>query len=379
MKRFIFSILTVSVFFLGLGALVEQTGARFKSDAQALELVRKARIAIGGDAAINAVQSMRIVGTTTQTIKVNGVDKVQSGETEIAMQMPDKIMRMVKLGEGTGEGNRIVDKQVDVVVVGKPGQTMDVTVDTEGGAPEVSRKIIIKKDDGTTQEITGDDAAKWITKHGDMPGEKQIIIKRGDGQAKTWTTEDGKTVTINDKHTFLTGAGGAERHTAMKHNEMLRMTLSLLLSAPQGMDVEYTSGGQGSIDGRSCNIVLASFGGQEFKLFLDAASNLPAAISYKGMPTPQVVMFDKAAAPPADGDKKTVFFTRSDNHELVDMHVTFSDYRSVNGVQLPFKWTQTGGSNEIYTVSSYEINPANIAEKFQNHKVMVRTKKPEVQ
>ena len=51
MKRFVISILSIAVFFVGLGSLVEHVGAKFKSDEKALEIVRKARIAIGGDAA----------------------------------------------------------------------------------------------------------------------------------------------------------------------------------------------------------------------------------------------------------------------------------------------------------------------------------------
>src|SRR5687767_12264006 len=102
MKRFFFSILCVSVFFLGLGALVEKTGAKFKSDARALELVSKARQALGGDSALNAVQSLRIVGQTTHTVKIEGVERTHQGETEIALQMPDKLMRMVKIGKDDG-------------------------------------------------------------------------------------------------------------------------------------------------------------------------------------------------------------------------------------------------------------------------------------
>ena len=46
MKRFIISVFCVSVFFVGLGAIVEKTGAAFKSDEKALDLVRNAREAI---------------------------------------------------------------------------------------------------------------------------------------------------------------------------------------------------------------------------------------------------------------------------------------------------------------------------------------------
>ena len=169
----------------------------------------------------------------------------------------------------------------------------------------------------------------------------------------------------------------ADHHAAMRSNELLRTTLSLLLTAPKGMDVEYTYGGLGDVDGRSCNVVIASFGGQSFKLFLDSSSNLPAALAYKGLGQPRVMKFDHEKSAPTGDGKDVIFFKREGGPgEMTDIMVKFSDYRSVNGVHLPFTWTQT---DETFNVTSYEINPANIAEKFQNQTVMVRTRKPDGQ
>lgn len=74
MKRFVVTVLGSSVFFLGLGSIVESAGARSKSDERALELVRHA---LGGDAAIAAIESMKIVGRTTQTISIDGVTRTR--------------------------------------------------------------------------------------------------------------------------------------------------------------------------------------------------------------------------------------------------------------------------------------------------------------
>lgn len=419
MKRFIFSVVTVSVFFLGLGALVEQTGAKFKSDEKALDIVRKARIAIGGDAAINAVESMTIIGRTTHKIKINGVESTEDGETEIAMQLPDKLSKMVKIGkdDGTGMAHKIENKQVDVVVVGDAKDKMMVKIDADG--PEgatVSKKIRVKKDDGTVLELIGAEADKWIAENPGVPGKKEIVIERVDGSGggtatftskdgktftvngkdaifvpgdkvdvrkvdgngantATFTTKDGKTFTVNTDKAVFTGHGDmAAHHNAMKSNELLRTTLSLLLTAPRGIDVEYTYGGLGDIDGRSCNIVVAAFGGQSFKLFLDTSSNLPVAMGYKGMAMPTVVNFDKTAAGAPEKGKDVIIMKRdAAMGEMKDMLVKFSDYRSVSGVQLPFKWTQ---QNEVFDVTNYEINPANIGERFKDQKVLVRTAKP---
>lgn len=419
MKRFVYSILVVTVFFLGVGALVERTGARFKSDEKALELIRKARIAIGGESAIANIQSMRITGKTTQNIKLNGVDKSETGETEIAFMLPDKMMKTVKIGDGNGtaEAHQVIERRVDVVRTGDAKDKMEVTVNAEGGANGGVKKIIIKKDDGTVQELTGADAEKFITKEDKgAGGERRIVVTKGDGSTEekvivsgepmkmrsggegnaTFTTKDGKTIVMTrDGGPIEHGQMMAMHHDGMKQNEMLRTTLGLLLTAPQGMDVEYTFGGTGDVDGRSCNIVVASFAGQSYKLFLDSSSNMPVALNYTGSPMPKVFTFTKKSdgtepagtftakvAAPADGGKDVVFFTKADGgdaHATVEYQVKFSDFRSTGGVQLPYKWTQTAGgvADETFEVTSYDINPANIADQFKGDRVMVRTAKPD--
>jgi hypothetical protein len=65
--------------------------------------------------------------------------------------------------------------------------------------------------------------------------------------------------------------------------------------------------------------------------------------------------------------------------ETAEFSVKFTDYRSVNGIQMPYRWTRSvaGVVDETFDITSYEVNPANIAEKFQHEKGMMRTAKPE--
>ncbi len=433
MKKFFLSIFAVSLFFLGLGALVNQSGAKSRSDERALELIRKARIAIGGEAAINSVQSMRIVGRTTKTITVDGVARSESGETEIAMQLPDKMMRSVKLGDdvGSGEAHRVMTRQFDVITSGSAGDKMKIELKADGNGPILERKIVVRKDDGSVIELTGDDAAQWIATHpvpegaktvtvikkGDGTEDHEVIVGRAEGGNATFTTKDGNTVVLRERthkvttdgpgdqeivvlrkadggeSTFTTKDGdvikmkthdgafraaeGGIMATGVRSNEILRTTLSLFLSAPQGMDVTYTFAGESTVDGTACNVVKAEFGGSAYKLFLDRSSNLPVAISYRGMPMPQVLKLDKA--PAGDGKQDVVIArTLSGAKELADIQIKFSDFRNTGGVLLPYRWAQTsdGKSDEVLDVTSYELNPANIAEKFQNQNVMFRTAKP---
>ncbi len=439
MKRFITMVFGVAIFFVGVGVLVEKTGAKFKSDDRALELIQKARVAIGGDSAIKSIQSMRIVGETTRSFQSEGQARAETGKTEIAFQFPDKLMRSTSMGDGV----KTFDHSMNVTVMGKEPGEMKVRVNAAGtgeghgvGAG-ADVHIIVKKDDGTTQELSGPDAEQWIAAHHQNGnGPVKIVIQKSDGTTETVNgagaragepmnggivlrqMKDGDSEAVGgeiqsfkvDGKDVLLARGGAHAVGMVRNNDMLRMSLSLLLTAPAGMDVEYLYGGEGNIDGTVCNIVIASFGGQTYRLFLDRSSNLPVAVKYRGEAMPQVFTFTRKAGEPGesagsltrvntspgtDGDKTVTFMrTVPDGAEgekgnftfkrmeggpggSAEFTVKFSDYRSVNGVQLPYTWTQTGGgADETFVVSDYEVNPANIAEKFQGGKVMLRTAKP---
>ncbi len=368
MKRFITTVLTVSVFFIGLGAMIENVGARFRSDEKALEIIRAARAAIGGEAAIKEIRGLVIVGKSTNSIKLNGVDKTETGETEIAFQLPDQLMKTIKIGSHDGDGGdtQLIQKRVDVEVIHK---TKDGSVSVgkgEGkgvgiGAEPGGKKIIVK-------EVAEGEKATWVGKDGEA---KVFVRKQGDGG--TWTSKDGTHDIQLDKV--------AAHHGAMRQNELLRTTLGLLLTAPDGMDVSYTFVGEGDVDGTAVNIINASFGGATYKLFIGRANNLPVAMSYTGHAMPVIMHFNKEVTAPKDGNKDVMVFKRHDEMagKSAEFTVKFSDYRTTGSVQLPYKWTTAGGgqTTEVFDVTSYDINPANIAEKFKDQKVKVRMKHPD--
>ena len=364
MKRFIVSVLFVTVFCIGLGALVEQASAKFKSDEKALALIKQARTAIGGEPSIADVRSMVIKGNTSITLKVDGATRTEQGETEIAMQLPDKLSKMVKIGrtDSAEGGERIVNKQHDVMILRRDGEGHG-----EGVSAGQGHKIIVKKVDGAG---------------GDAQVEKIIATEK----AGDWKTVDDKTITLGSTGGSMTedvvvrhgGPGERRMHEAHRQNELLRTTLSLLLTAPQGIDVNYTFVGEGDVDGTSCNIVNAEFGGSNFKLYLSKASSLPVMLSYQGHAMPRVMVFRTKSTDGTPMDDKTVTFNHKiEAPDMAEIQVKFSDYRGTNGVQLPYKWTTTvgGQTTEVFEVTGYDINPANIADKFQHEKVFVRTKK----
>ncbi len=347
--------LCVSVFFIGLGTLAEKAGAKFKSDERALSLIRAARQAIGGDSAITAVQSMSITAQTTRTFRHDGTERTMQGETEIALQLPNKLMKTIKLGDGGApeNGEKLMRKHVNVIVTG------DGDAAASGDKSDVKTVILHKGDGG---EIKGE------------PGQK-VIVRKVDGDNLQWKTEAGGDPANGDVMFIRKGS----EHAEMRQNELLRTTLSLLLSAPQGLDVDYTFAGEGNVDGTPCNIVEARAEGSSIKLYLGKDSNLPVMMSYIGNDLPQMMHFEKAAPAGGDAEKGNVIFTRKlDAPGSVEVQVRFSDYRSVAGLQLPYRWVQSvnGSIDETTEVTNYEINPANIADKFRGEKVMLRTKQP---
>lgn len=366
--------LFASLFFLGLGALVEKTGAKFRSDEKALALIRAARQAIGGDSSVSSVQSLRIVGQTTQTSKVDGVESTDQGQTEIALQLPDKLMKTIKIGDGSGDASKIVTQQMDVVVVGGDTRaSMTVTDDDDQPNTQGAKTIILKKGDGDVQEINTADGKKVIIHK--VEGSDNVQFRVADPNAAP--------LDPNGKQMFFrTANGDGEPHPY----ELFRLSLGLLLSTPKGMDVNYTYGGESDVDGTACNLVLADFAGSTIKLFLNRDSNLPVMMAYTAMRSPEMIKFRSKVDAPGDGSKNVMVFKRigpggDGASDKAEYQVRFSDYRSVNGVQLPYHWTTNinGALSETFDVTNYEVNPANIADQFQNQKVMIRMKKPDGQ
>jgi hypothetical protein len=172
-------------------------------------------------------------------------------------------------------------------------------------------------------------------------------------------------------------------HAAMRQNEIFRLTLGLLLSPPANIEANYRYGGETNVDGTPCNLVIAEILGSSVKLFLNQSTNLPVMMAYSGEAAPKLFVFNNKVPAPADtdGSKNVVFFARPDGGgDATPMELRFSDYRSTNGLQLPYQWTTTGGDiKEEFNVTSYEINPSDIGSSFENpkdgQKVELRVKK----
>lgn len=346
MKRFIFSILCVSVFFIGLGGIANQAGARFKSDERALALIRQARIAVGGEASIANVRSLTAKGNAVQTFNFDGTNLSHTGEYEINLALPNRFSKMLKLRTENigGDGaKQFVNKEHKIVVRKKGDNAVYNSGDKD--AATKNKVVIVKNADGEieTEDVrpAGDDSRRLV---------KEMRLVRGDG----------------------------ENH---RQNEFLRTMLSLFLTAPEGVDVSYFYVGAGDVDGTACEIVEAKTGNDSIaKIYLSQSTNLPVMMSFQGTEMPKVIKINRADTKQiSDNQDVKVFVGKTDAPTLAEINVKFSDYRTVGGLQLPFAWTKTanGKTAETVSIESYEINPANIAEKFQNiqPRTFVRTER----
>ncbi len=362
MRRFIGFVLFATLLFTAIGGVINEVGAKFKSDERALAVLQKARVAIGGETAINNVRSMTIAGKTSKTFEFDGISRVEGGDVEINFDLTGRMSKMLKIGSPDGQGDKTVERKVDVVVTGD-GQ--NVQWKTEGG--DTVKRVVIKKKDGT-EEVVTEDVAPTIVRtgklaNGTVEGKKIVVFK--DENGADMPPVQGQEIVLREAKV---GPDGIGNHPL----ELFRTTLSLLLNAPEGVDVSYIYAGDGNVDGAACDVINATVDGQTLKLFIDKTSSLPRMLSYQGHKPMMMVFKVTKEEKPGDVDAR-VFERTLPAPEMAEFQIKYSDYRTVGGLQFPFKWVQTvgGKADESTDVISYSINPANIADKFNGAKVVV--------
>lgn len=335
MKKFIISTLCVAIFFIGLGGLIQETRARFKSDDRALELIKQARQAIGGEEAIKNVRGLTITGKATQIYNINGAEQTKQGDLELNLQLPNQFSKMTRYNVQNGEvrDEKVLTKEIREVILNKSGDNVTLNR-SDSGSPD--KKVIRLKrvDESGGERIENFDGAKF----------------------KVHTGEN-------------TRIGTADK---FRQNELFRTTFALLLSAPEGQNVSYSYVGEDSVDGNSCDMVQAQTGESSFKLCLSKISHLPLMLSYRDAGT--LTIRTTVRTNNGDANNPTVLDGKAANVEMPEIQIKFSDFRTVGGVQLPFTWTHTigGKASQTVAITNYELNPANIADKFKTRRVMIK-------
>lgn len=233
--------------------MFESVSAKFKSDENALEIIRAARAAVGGDQKIREVRGLVIVGKTSDG------DKSTAFDTEIAIEFPNRMMKRIELANHAGLPRKSATH--DLTIVRKDGDEKTFTVVGKDGELKTSDGQVLKVRKGDNGEVITNDGKRVMIRSEEIEkvaggkGETKVFVRKPADRG-TWKTDDGKVFDVQ-AHKIRAPHPGGERD-----NQILRTTLGLLLTAPDGMDVSYTFAGEGDIDGAAANIVNAGFAGQ---------------------------------------------------------------------------------------------------------------------
>ena len=93
------------------------------------------------------------------------------------------------------------------------------------------------------------------------------------------------------------------------------------------------------------------------KLFLDKSTHRPLMLTYRGVAPRVVVQTQRGGPPPPDAGRAAATPAAP---EVVDITMFLDDYKAVDGVMLPHRFTRSvgGETTEEVTCKSIRINPA---------------------
>lgn len=328
---------------------IDMPGAQEQASAsgtRALDLLKQARTAMGGDDMLKTLQSLSISGTSRRSFEdQNGQAQERSGKIQLYLVLSDKFVEKasVKLdptAEGVAHGDRVI------VFKRAPAQA--------SGA-------------GDQSEESGASVAAG------QPGKRVMRLKL-DGSAPAAAAHP---MGIAPVHFLLTS----------------------ILGAPAPFPIQYSYAGETRTEaGGDADIVEAKYpGGLLVRLLLDKQTHLPLSLSYRTLMPPfgagNVIMFRNRIGKDGEGasvvmpapeaghveipdilikrpdieDEDIIiegnqspqkFQKRLPPPQEVEAQVSFSDYRVVNGILLPHHITQTFSNKaaETWEVEKYEIN-----------------------
>lgn len=282
-------------------------GNQAADKARAQELLAQARNALGGDAKLKTVQSLSLAGTFRRVMAPNMPES--AGDFEIELLLPDKYKR-----------------------------TENMTL--MGGAAQVTRI------DGFNGEQMFNDSSS--------SGGMVMIRRPGEGDPKMQ----------------------AAQLRSMK-TDVARNLIAWLLTAPESYQIDFTYAGEAEASEGKADVIEASGAdGFSARLFLDKQTHKPLMLSYRAV-LPKMVMRMEGGRPAANREeiekraqeieKEAQAEAEKSKPAESEIQVFYSDYKMVDGVQLPHHLTRSvnGDVNEEWEVKKFKINPPLKADKFK--------------
>jgi hypothetical protein len=279
-------------------------------DPKAQDVIKQARAALGGEAALAKVQSLTVTGSARRTF----------GEREVT-----------------------ADVTLDVLFPDKYKRTEDVGIQ---GGPSFTRVSAVNGsevwDDSTNR---GGGGFRFGGPGG--PGGPG-----GQGQGGPGGQGQGRQVTDEERQRFR------QMQERRMKGEFARYALIWLLKT----DAAVTYGGVAEApDGKADVLDVKPAGAPEMKLFVDQSSHKPLMLTYEGL-MPRLAFSRTGQRPTPEEIEKM----RNTPPQQVTFEVHFTDYKKVDGVLLPHTITQgtNGTVNEEFTIEKYKLNAPLKPEQF---------------
>jgi hypothetical protein len=162
----------------------------------------------------------------------------------------------------------------------------------------------------------------------------------------------------------------ARRATVNMRHELTRLLVPLIGLPLDPIGVTYQ--GQRELDGKSANVLgLEAADGYEARLFVDAATHLPAMVSWMGIPdivfaTESIatvrggeVVRSTAPSSPPPGDPAA-------GRPKVERRIYYSDFKTEGGLTLPRRFKEVVDGRVVLDtrVAAYKINPKLDLDRF---------------
>lgn len=331
MNKIITSIFKLSLVLMALSFVSQQVSATKGDVERALELLRQARAAIGGESTIGSVQSLSINGKSSRLVLLpDQGDKQLNGEFELNMLLPDKMIRIEKLTVGHPESKDTAQKVEDKDAIIRDVRVKVIHDGEEPGAHDTDRH-------SERSDIAYYMIGLLLTPPASLNSSYNYV---GEGDV------DGSRVDIIDAR----GANGFSMKLYLDRSSHLPLMMSYTGSLPR-IPVD-----------REIKVDVEAGTGEGSKVVVVRSHELGEA----GGEQPTIIIedMDREAGSPTERHKILRSPVASEDAEI---QVRFSDFRPEGGLLLPHALTHlaNGRVETVWTVESYEINSPTINDKFR--------------
>ncbi len=304
----------IAVCFAGLvAALLAAPAARaaVPQDEAAEKVLAAARGAAGGDAKLRAVQSLSVSGKTKRQARMNfgGGDQtvVRESEWDADFLLPDKYVRKETSEAFGGNFITVTSGFNGDALIAVLESTAEMPMMPQGGGQQGDPAVRVRR-------LRQDFARQWLAWLFEMPAAYGVALRHAGTDAVGSSTAD--VIEASGPDDFK-----AQLLIDQQSHRLLRVRYRT--GAPQGMRMQFGGPGGGG----------------------------PPPGGEGG------VQMQRQAPPPGAGEPL----------REIEVELSYSDFRAVDGVTLPFKFTRStnGQVNEETELKKVKINPSLKADKFK--------------